>query len=287
MSNIEAFKNLLYSARTFKDDIIVIYADDDVLLDDTLLKAFAEDVSCLKQLGVKPIIIHGGTGPLKQIYQDLQFDHDATNGMRIVNRKSINIAEMILSGYLNKRLVSAFNNAGCTAIGISGKDANFIEATQLRKTNTILKNNIESIADYMSQGDVSTINPDFLVAIEDNGITPIISPIAGTDKNQTIHLDALNTASAISSFLAPNKLIIIAHTPYATLSGICKDQVITFSKFTTLLKGPQTEDLQKLLDVCKDAFENNIEEVRVISPGSTHALLENMMQNKYFVLINN
>lgn len=286
MTTTEALKNLLYTARHFKDDIIVIYVDDDILLEDNLLKTFAEDVSCLKQLGVKPIIVHGGDVPLKHIHQDLQFDHDATNSMGIVNRKSINIVEMILSGHLNKKLVSAMNKADCNAIGISGKDANFIEATQLRKTNTILKNNVESIADYMCQGDISNINPDFLLAIEDNGMIPIISPIASTEKNQTIHLDALNTAAAIASFLAANKLIVIANAPYNAVSNICKSQILSFNKFVSLPKGQHSEDLQKLIDVCRTVFEDNTEEVRIIPPNLPHSLLENMIQNKYFIITN-
>ena len=131
-----------YSGRTF-----VIKYGGHAMGDESLGELFARDVVLLKQVGINPVVVHGGGPQIGAMLNRLKIQSSFVDGLRVTDKETVDIVEMVLSGSINKQIVSAINNQGGKAVGLSGKDANLISARKLRRTQRDTDSNIEKILD--------------------------------------------------------------------------------------------------------------------------------------------
>lgn len=195
--------------KKFAGEIFVIKFGGNAMGDKSIVEEFAKDVVLLKKIGINPIIVHGGGPQIGEMLKKLKITSKFIDGLRVTDRETVPIVEMVLCGLINKDLVSEINKAGGLAIGLSGKDANLIEATKIRRTHKDPHSNIEKILDLGFVGEPTKINPDIFISIDESDIIPVISPIGVGKNGETYNINADSVAGKIASSVNACKLIIL------------------------------------------------------------------------------
>ncbi|AZL15732.1 amino acid kinase family protein [Rickettsiales endosymbiont of Stachyamoeba lipophora] len=194
----------------YNGQVVVIAIEDSIIANNDQLKLFAEDVVLLKRAGINPIIVHNAEHGLKNFFERMKITYETHNGQIIVNKRNIELVEMVCSASVNKAIVTAINDAEGMAIGISGKDGKLIEAKK-SKIISRNKNNVDQIVDNTYAGDPIMINPSILAPFEESEIIPVISPIGYNEAVQAIYLESISIASCIASSIAASKLIVMSN----------------------------------------------------------------------------
>src|ERR1700743_3622318 len=177
--------------------------------DDKVAERFAADIVLLKQVGINPIVVHGGGPQIGKMLERLKIPTSFVDGLRVTDSSTVEVVEVVLSGSINKQIVSEINAAGGTAIGISGKDGQLIEARKLRRSVRDPDSNIEKILDLGFVGEPVRINPTILQEFAESNIIPVIAPIGIGEKGETFNINADTVAGALAAALAASKLMIL------------------------------------------------------------------------------
>jgi acetylglutamate kinase len=202
-----AFNNLKqYNGTTF-----VIQCSGFLLENDDLLKSFAEDVSSLHNSGVRIIIIHDGSNIVHSIMEKFSLKGSAAN-LNNTSQPNVEIVEMVLTGHVNQKIVTYITQAEGSAAGISGKDGEFMLAKRAKLACYDYNTN-EKVLNFGFIGELSMINPDILFSLDDNGLIPVISPIALGEDGRTYKIDPSDISGAIASVLGAKKLIFVSDSP--------------------------------------------------------------------------
>jgi acetylglutamate kinase len=241
--------------------------------DPELADAFASDIIAMKQMGLKVVIVHGGGAKINNMLERFHITGPFVDGVRVTDQPTIEMIEMIMSGLINKQIVSNINKMGGSAIGISGKDANLIEAKRIRKTRKDPKSNIEKIIDLGFMGEVSVINPEILLALEDTDIIPVISPIAIGEQGETFRVSSDEAAASISSALTASKLIIMDDYPGIVHNGAIIN-AITLTNLEKILKEIVIDhNFYCKINIGINALKFQTEAVHFIDGRVSHSLL--------------
>ena len=195
--------------KKFAGEIFVIKFGGNAMGNKSIVAEFAKDIVLLKKIGINPIIVHGGGPQIGEMLQKLKINSKFIDGLRVTDRETVPIVEMVLSGLINKDLVSEINKAGGLAIGLSGKDANLIEAQKIRRTKRDADSNIEKILDLGFVGEPTKINPDIFVSLDESDIIPVIAPIGVGKNGETYNINADLVAGKIASSINACKLIML------------------------------------------------------------------------------
>ena len=153
----------------------------------------------LKQVGINPIVVHGGGPQIGDMLERLKIKSEFVDGLRVTDRATVDIVEMVLAGSINKQIVTAINEAGGIAVGLSGKDGNLIRAEKLRRTKRDPDSNIEKILDLGFVGEPTRVNPHVLETFEQSDIIPVIAPIGVGADGETHNINADTAAGAIAA----------------------------------------------------------------------------------------
>ena len=196
--------------RRYSGETFVIKYGGHAMGDKHLAGSFARDVVLLKQVGVHPVVVHGGGPQIGEMLARLKLESAFVDGLRVTDRETVNVVEMVLSGSINKQIVSAINEAGGFAIGLSGKDGNLIRADKLRRTKRDPDSNIERILDLGLVGEPREITPHILDLCEDSDvIIPVIAPIGVGPGGETLNINADTVAGAIAAAAAAKRLLML------------------------------------------------------------------------------
>ena len=210
-----------YSGKT-----IVIKYGGNAMTDPHLERGFAKDVVLLKQIGINPVIVHGGGPQIASYLEKLNIESKFHDGMRITDTPTMSVVEMVLGGLVNKQIVSMISQAGGKAIGITGKDGNLIHASKLDSS--------DGSVDYGHVGKISRINPSIIKNLENESFIPVIAPIGiGTD-GASYNINADIVAGEIAVSLKAERLLLLTNTP-----GV-------LNKSGKLLTGLNAQDIDSL-----------------------------------------
>ncbi|PPR29033.1 MAG: Acetylglutamate kinase [Alphaproteobacteria bacterium MarineAlpha9_Bin1] len=202
-------KEVLKYSKLYKRKTIVIKYGGHAMGDKKLSLSFAKDVVILKNLGVNPVIVHGGGPQIGLMLDKLKIKSSFHNGLRITSKEMIDIVEMVLAGSINKNIVSKINTAGDLAIGLSGKDANLIIAKKLVSHVKDPSSNIEKVLDIGFVGEPIKVNPSVIHTLSNAGFIPVISPIGVGLKGETFNINADTAAGAIASALNAERILLL------------------------------------------------------------------------------
>ncbi|NQV54359.1 MAG: acetylglutamate kinase, partial [Rhodospirillales bacterium] len=164
-----------------------------------LARQFATDIVLLKQVGVHPIVVHGGGPQIGEMLERLKIQSSFIDGLRVTDAATVEVVEMVLAGTINKGIASSINQAGGFAIGLSGKDGGLIQATKVRRTERDPESNIEKILDLGFVGEPAEINTHVLDMLLETDVIPVIAPIGSGPKGETFNINADTAAGAIAS----------------------------------------------------------------------------------------
>ena len=260
--------------KKFAGETFVIKFGGSAMGGDKNLKNFAKNVVLLKQVGINPVIVHGGGPQIGEMLKKLNISSSFVDGLRVTDSDTVDVVEMVLAGSINKIIVKEINAAGSKAVGICGKDANLIRAKKITKTKKDPDSNIEKILNLGFVGEPYAIDPEILSMFEDSDIIPVIAPIGIGDNNETFNINADTVAGAIASAISASKLIIlsdidgvmlpngelISHLNIATAKQMIHDGVITGGMIPKI-------------ETCIHALENNVSYAHILNGGVENILL--------------
>ena len=196
--------------KRFAGEFFVIKIGGSAMGDKKMLKNFAQNIVLLKQVGINPIIIHGGGPQIGDMLEKLQIKSSFVDGMRVTGKDAVKIVEMVLSGSINKEIVQAITEAGGMAIGISGKDGGLVSAKKLHRTHRDPDSNIEKILDLGYVGEPCNVNPNVLLGFDNSDFIPVIAPIGTGSRGETYNINADTVAGAVAGAINACKLIILS-----------------------------------------------------------------------------
>ena len=182
--------------QRYDDAIVVIKLGGHAMGSDAAMESFARDVVLMQQVGINPIIVHGGGPMINTMLNKLSIQSEFVNGKRVTDDKVIDVVEMVLSGSVNKRIVQAINQQGGRAIGLSGKDSNLMLCTQTDPALGLV-------------GTPSKIDPSVLKTLFDNDLIPVIAPLGASEKGETYNVNGDNAAGAIAAALKADRLLLL------------------------------------------------------------------------------
>ena len=213
--------------RRYTGKSIVIKYGGHAMGDAELAHIFASDIVLLKQVGIHPIVVHGGGPQIGEMLKRLAIKSEFVDGLRITDGATVEVVEMVLSGTINKQIVAAINAAGGSAIGISGKDGGLIQARKLRRTQRDQDSNIENLLDLGFVGEPEEIRPQVLTALKDSGMIPVIAPIGIGGEGETYNINADTVAGAIAEAVNAARLLMLTD-----VSGVMDQSGTLFSDLT-------------------------------------------------------
>ena len=195
--------------QRFSGDTFVIKYGGHAMGDERLGEAFARDVVLIKQVGINPVVVHGGGPQIGAMLERLAIKSEFIDGLRVTDHDTVGIVEMVLSGQINKQIVTSINTAGGHAVGLSGKDGPLIEARKLRRTKRDPDSNIEKILDLGFVGEPAQINPAVLTLFKKSNIIPVIAPIGVGPGGETYNINADTVAGAVAKAVDAAKLVML------------------------------------------------------------------------------
>ena len=257
--------------RRFQDKTIVVKYGGNAMTDENLKHCFARDVVLLKLVGMNPVVVHGG-GPqiddlLKRVGKQGQF----IQGMRVTDRETMEVVEMVLGGQVNKEIVALINQHGGKAVGLTGKDGSFIRARKLLMPD---RDNPADLIDIGQVGEITSIDPSLISFLDTGDFIPVIAPIGVGEDGESYNINADVVAGKLAEILRAEKLVLLTNTPGVLdkdgnlLTGLTPKQIDDLVADGTL-SGGMLPKIGSALDAARSGVRN----VHIIDGRVEHALL--------------
>ena len=199
--------------QRYSDRTVVVKYGGHAMGDEAVARDFARDIVLLKQSGVNPVVVHGGGPQIGAMLERLGIKSEFAAGLRVTDRKTVEVVEMVLAGGINKQLVSAMNIVGGRAIGLSGKDGNMVLARKVTRTVKDPDSNIERIVDLGFVGEPEEVNREVLDVVINSNLIPILAPVATSASGETYNVNADTFAGAIAGALRAERFLLLTDVP--------------------------------------------------------------------------
>jgi len=199
--------------KRFKKKTIVVKYGGNAMVDESLKEGFARDIVLMKLIGINPVIVHGGGPQINELLDKIGKESQFVKGMRVTDRETMDVVEMVLGGLVNKDIVNLVNRHGGKAVGLSGKDGGLIHARKM-----ILEGDHDpaldapEIIDIGHVGEVESVDPEIVKLLESGEFIPIIAPIGVDREGQTYNINADIVAGTLAQTLMAEKLILMTNT---------------------------------------------------------------------------
>ena len=258
----------------FSGQIAVIKYGGAAMVKESLKEAFAEDVTLLKRVGLKPVVVHGGAPEITKTLEKLGERSEFVDGMRVTDAQSLPVVEMVLSGKVNQELVALLNARNAGAVGLSGKDGKLIRAEKIQH---------ESGRDLGHVGHVVEVNEKFLRMLLDGGYVPVISPIGLGENGASLSINADEVAAAVAVALGSKKLIYLTDVPGILESAPDGDLVrqLTVADLTRRMEaGAITGGMKWKAQSILAALAGGVERVHVLDGRQPHTVIAELFTDR-------
>jgi len=265
----EALPNMLQ----YDEQTVVVKFGGHAMGDRALSDAFAKDIVYLKQSGVNPIVVHGGGPQIAAMLNKLAIKSEFVNGLRVTDKPTVEVGEMVLAGAINKDIVSAINRQGGKAVGICGKDARLMLARKITEVPDP-ESNLMRAVDIGYVGEPEKVNPHLLDVISGSDLIPVVAPVAVTADGETLNVNADTFASAIAIATKAKRLLLL--TDVAGVLDKDKNLLpkLTVAEARALIKdGTIQGGMIPKIEGCIDVVEKGVEAVVIINGTVKHCVL--------------
>jgi len=275
MENVEVLLEALPFIREFYGKTMVIKIGGHAMVNDEILEETVRDILLLYFTGIKPVVVHGGGPEITEKMERLGIKPKFVEGLRVTDRETLEVVEMVLDGKINSKIVSMFIKNGGKAVGLSGKDGLLIVAE--KKIMRLKKGMEEMMVDLGFVGETKLVNPEILRILLDSGFIPVVSPVSADLEGNVYNLNADSVAGDLASALKAKKLIMLTDVP-----GILRDvndrnsliSRIRLSELEELLeRGALKGGMLPKVDAIAKALRGGVEKVHVIDGSRRHAIL--------------
>jgi len=260
--------------RRYAGKTILVKYGGHAMGDPEVCLSFARDVVLLKQVGINPIIVHGGGPQIGRMLDRLNIKSSFIDGLRVTDQETVEIVEMVLSGSINKELVAAINQVGGTAIGLSGKDGGLIQARKVERPAKNGDAGTDAVADLGFVGEPSRIDTHMLDIFVRSDIIPVIAPIGAGPKGETYNINADTVAGAVAAAMRATRLMLL--TDVAGVLDKDKNLVaeLTVPQARALIAdGTIKGGMIPKIETCLDAVEGGVEAAVIIDGRLPHVVL--------------
>lgn len=199
--------------QSFHGKTVIIKYGGNAMVDDKLKQSFARDVVLLKLVGIDPVVVHGGGPQISQLLERIGKKTEFIQGMRVTDRETMDVVEMVLGGSVNKEIVNLINSLGGKAVGLSGKDGGLIRAKQMKLQKDDPTLNQPEIIDIGHVGEVESIDPSIVAVLDEQDFIPVIAPIGVDREGNTYNINADTVAGKLAITLDAERLMLLTNTP--------------------------------------------------------------------------
>lgn len=270
----ETLSEALPYMRRFAGKTFVIKYGGHAMGDQNLANLFARDVVLLKQVGINPVVVHGGGPQIGAMLERLKIKSSFVDGLRVTDAETVEIVEMVLAGSINKAIVAAINAAGGKAVGLSGKDGDMIRARRLTRTTIDPDLHIERVLDLGFVGEPEAIDPAILSVFARSDIIPVIAPTGIGSDGATYNINADTVAGAIAAALNATRLLMLTD-----VVGVLDKDKRLIAKLTLesaqalIADGTISGGMIPKIETCTSAVIQGVEASVILDGRVPHALL--------------
>jgi acetylglutamate kinase len=267
--------------QNLNNKTIVIKFGGNAMVDEKLKNSFARDIVLLKQVGVNPVIVHGGGPQIGNLLEKIGKESEFINGMRVTDSETMDVVEMVLGGLVNKSIVNLINHNGGQAVGLTGKDGSLIRAKKMKIERSTPELEVPEIIDLGHVGEVTSIDPSIVTMLDNGNFIPVIAPIGVGDDAMSYNINADLVAGKMANVLGAEKLLLLTNTP-----GI-------LDKDENTLTGLKVQDVNKLkdngtihggmlpkVDCALDAVNSGVKTAHIIDGRVEHAVLLELLTDE-------
>lgn len=264
---------LPYIKRFHGKTVVIKYGGNAMVADD-LKRAFARDIVMMKLVGINPVIVHGGGPQIGQLLQRMGKKSEFVQGMRVTDRETMDVVEMVLVGSVNKDIVNLINQSGGKAVGLSGKDGGLIRARKLMLKRESVNDEPGETIDIGLVGEVEGIDPKIVALLDNAEFIPVIAPVGVGENGETYNINADVVAGKLAITLQAEKFILLTNT-----AGV-------LDKEGKLLTGLSIKDVNALIadgtihggmrpkvTYALDAVQSGVKTAHIIDGRVPHAVL--------------
>ena len=251
--------------QRFQGSTLVIKYGGNAMTEPALQEQFAYDVTLLKQVGMNPIIVHGGGPQINSLLARLQLPSKMLDGMRVTDDATMEVVEMVLGGQVNKQIVQGIQRAGGKAVGLTGKDGNLIQAQRLQRADGV---------DLGWVGEVTRVNADLIRFLDSGGLIPVIAPIGVGAAGESYNINADLVAGALASTLHADKFVLMTN-----VAGVLDPEGKLYERLRItevqqlMSNGVISGGMIPKLRCCLDALAGGVRAAHIIDGRVPHALL--------------
>ncbi len=271
---------LPYIKRFYGKTIVIKYGGN-AMVEEHLKRGFAKDVILLKLIGINPVVVHGGGPQIGKVLKQMGRETNFIQGMRVTDSETMNVVEMVLGGKVNKEIVGNINSSGGRAVGLSGKDGNLIMAHKLEMTMVNPETLTPEIVDVGMVGEVDSVNPEVLRALEQNNFIPVIAPIGVGPNGETYNINADLVAGRVAGALKAEKLMLLTD-----VEGVLDKAGKLISTIDIDAVGALIEDgtisggMIPKVTCCVDAVNEGVTKAHIIDGRMEHTCLLEIFTDK-------
>ncbi|MBE0475375.1 acetylglutamate kinase [Rhodoferax sp.] len=266
--------------RKFHGKTIVIKYGGNAMTDPALQADFAEDVVLLKLVGINPVVVHGGGPQIEAALKRLGKKGEFIQGMRVTDAETMEIVEWVLAGEVQQDIVGLINHAGGKAVGLTGRDGGLIRAQQLK-----MRDNVDASKehDVGQVGDIVSIDPSVVKALQDDAFIPVISPIGFGENNESYNINADVVAAKLATVLKAEKLMMLTN-----ISGVLNKAGELLTDLTArqidalFADGTLSGGMLPKIAGALDAAKSGVNSVHIIDGRVPHVLLLEILTDQAF-----
>jgi acetylglutamate kinase len=260
--------------QSFNGAVVVVKYGGHAMVEEGLKQSFALDIILMKFVGMNPIVVHGGGPQIGDLLKRLSIDSEFVDGMRVTDRQTMDVVEMVLVGKVNKEIVNLLNRNGGRAVGLSGKDGQLITARKMKYVKRRGDDQPPEIVDMGMVGEIASVNNQVLTTLIQNGFIPVIAPVGGDEEGQTYNINADLVAGHLAASLKARKLVLLTDT-----EGVIDQE-------GRLVSTLGMEDAARLMDqgtikggmipkvnCCLMALKDGVKKAHILDGRKDHAIL--------------
>ncbi|WP_298215257.1 acetylglutamate kinase [Acidocella sp.] len=265
-------KVLPYLRRYAGATIVVKYGGH--AMEGALANEFGRDIALLKQVGINPVVVHGGGPQINAMLQRLNIKSSFVQGLRVTDAAMVEVVEMVLSGSVNKQVAGLINGAGALAVGISGKDGGLIRARKLRRSYKDPGSAIEQALDLGYVGEPVFIDTRVIHALTGAGLIPVIAPVGAGEDGQTYNINADTAAGAIAGALNAQRLLMLTDVPGVLDKSRQLLTDLSLAQIRALIAdGTISGGMIPKVETCMEAVNQGVKGATILDGTVPHALL--------------
>jgi acetylglutamate kinase len=260
--------------RRYAGETVVIKYGGHAMGDPALAEMFGRDVAMLKQVGINPVIVHGGGPQISSMLQRLEIKSRFVDGLRVTDAPMVEVVEMVLAGTVNKYVADLINRAGALAVGICGKDGGLLRARKLQRTRQDPDSSIERALDLGFVGEPEHVDVRVIHALLGAGLIPVIAPVGTDGAGQTYNINADTAAGAIAGALGATRLLMLTDVAgVLDRTGALIADLSVAQVQAAIADGTISGGMIPKVETCVEAVRAGVQGVVILDGRQPHACL--------------